>query len=88
MNNSTAYSLSALEQKNDFISRHNGPDAAAVNAMLKTIGAESLDELVRQTVPAKILLDEPLALSDACSEQDSLNYLKQFNSCRRSDGPV
>ena len=76
--NDSIHSLASLEQSDDFISRHNGPDESEVTAMLETIGAESLNELVRQTVPAKILLDEPLALSDACSEQDSLAYLKSL----------
>ena len=66
MNNTASQSLEALEQKDDFISRHNGPDQSEVTEMLSTIGAESLDELVRQTVPAKILLDKPLMLDDAC----------------------
>ena len=78
MNKSASQSLAAFEQKDDFISRHNGPDESEVTAMLGTIGADSVDELVRQTVPAKILLDEPLALDDACSEQDSLAYLQQL----------
>ncbi len=78
MNNSASHSLETLEQKNDFISRHNGPSESDVVAMLETIGAKSLDELVEQTVPSKILLDEPLSLDDACSEQDSLKYLKQL----------
>ena len=78
MSNLLPHSLAVLEQKDDFISRHNGPYESEVTAMLETVGAASLDELVRQTVPTKILLDEPLALSDACSEQDSLEYLKQL----------
>jgi len=78
MNESLRHSLTALEQKGDFISRHNGPDESEVAAMLDTIGAASLYELVRQTVPAKILLDEPLAMSDACSEQESLSYLQEL----------
>ena len=76
MNDSTPQSLAALEQSGDFISRHNGPDESEVADMLETVDAESLDELMRQTVPEKILLDEPLALSDACTEQESLKYLK------------
>jgi glycine dehydrogenase len=76
MNNTASQSLKALEQKDDFISRHNGPNQSEVTDMLSTMGAESLDELVRQTVPAKILLDKPLMLDDACSEQDSLAYLQ------------
>ena len=78
MKNSVPYSLTALEQKDDFISRHDGPNESEVTAMLSTIEAESLDELVRQTVPAKILLDGPLVMDDACSEQDSLAYLKEL----------
>ena len=78
MNNTASQSLEALEQKDDFISRHNGPDQSEVTDMLNAIGAESLDELVRQTVPAKILLDKPLMLDDACSEQDSLAYLQDL----------
>jgi len=78
MNNSVPHSLTVLEQKDDFISRHNGPDELEVAAMLASIDAQSLDELVQQTVPSKILLDEPLSLDDACSEQDSLEYLKQL----------
>ncbi|MGB1310124.1 MAG: aminomethyl-transferring glycine dehydrogenase subunit GcvPA, partial [Leucothrix sp.] len=76
MNKLVSQTLTTLEQRDDFITRHNGPDESEINRMLDTIGADSVDELVRQTVPAKILLDEPLALSDACTEQESLSYLK------------
>ncbi|PID46246.1 MAG: glycine dehydrogenase (aminomethyl-transferring) [Proteobacteria bacterium] len=76
MKNTVAHSLQTLEQHDDFISRHIGPSADDVQTMLSAIGVESLGELVRQTVPAGILLDEPLALGKACSEQQALANLR------------
>ena len=78
MNKTGLASLASLELKDDFISRHNGPNDADTQAMLETIGAENLDVLVRETVPEKILLDGPLALPEACSEQESLAYLQSL----------
>ncbi|MDP3439943.1 MAG: hypothetical protein Q8R95_10120, partial [Azonexus sp.] len=49
-------SLSELEQHNEFIDRHIGPCSAEMSAMLTTIGAGSLDQLIDQTVPAAIRL--------------------------------
>jgi glycine dehydrogenase len=48
--------------------------------MLKTIGVNSLDELIDQTVPAGIRLKKPLNLPAAKSEFDYLNTLKQTAS--------
>ena len=76
MKGSAPYSLQTLEQHDDFVRRHNGPRVQDVENMLSTIGADSLDDLVRQTVPEKILLDQGLALGDACSEQEALSSLK------------
>ena len=47
-------SLFELEQKTDFIRRHIGPGEEEVRALLATVGAESLDDLIEQTVPAAI----------------------------------
>ncbi|AFM17518.1 glycine dehydrogenase, decarboxylating [Mycolicibacterium chubuense NBB4] len=38
-----------------FVDRHIGPDAAAVETLLSTIGVESLDELAAKALPAGIL---------------------------------
>ena len=48
--------------------------------MLKTIGVNSLDELIGQTIPARIRLKNPLNLPAAKSEFDYLNMLKQTAS--------
>ena len=55
-------SLSALEQHDEFIGRHIGPCASEMAAMLATIGADSLDQLIDQTVPAAIRLPADLPL--------------------------
>jgi glycine dehydrogenase len=52
-----------LEPSDLFAPRHLGPSAADVAAMLATLGCDSLDALVEQTVPATIRLKKPLALS-------------------------
>ncbi len=60
-----------------FENRHNGPDAAQVVKMLKTVKAGSVDELIDQTVPANIRLKKPLNLPAAQTEQ---TFLKAFKS--------
>ncbi len=64
------------QQNTEFQRRHNGPDAANTQAMLQTIGVNSLDELIDQTVPAGIRLAEPLNTPAAISEFEYLNELK------------
>jgi len=64
------------QQNTEFQRRHNGPDAADTQAMLQTIGVNSLDELIDQTVPAGIRLAEPLNTPAAISEFEYLNELK------------
>ncbi|PWK77858.1 glycine dehydrogenase [Mucilaginibacter oryzae] len=63
-----------------FQSRHIAPSEADTAKMLKTIGVETLDELIGQTVPQKIRLTKPLNLPPAKSEFDYLNTLKQTAS--------
>jgi len=63
-----------------FQSRHIAPNEADTAKMLKTIGVNSLDELIAQTVPDRIRLKNPLNLPAAKSEFDYLNTLKQTAS--------
>jgi len=60
-----------------FESRHNAPDAAQIEAMLKTVKAPSVDELINQTVPSAIRLKKPLNLPPAQSEYEFLNNFKK-----------
>ena len=63
------------QQNNEFTRRHIGTIAHDTEAMLKTIGVESLDELIKRTIPASIRLHEPLKLPEAVSE---FTYLKEL----------
>ncbi|GGA71835.1 glycine dehydrogenase (decarboxylating) [Neiella marina] len=76
----TNASLSALEQKQDFIRRHIGPGADEQQAMLQQLGAESVDELIHQTVPNDIRLPAPLQIGEPKTEVEALNYLKTMAS--------
>ncbi|QIX61378.1 aminomethyl-transferring glycine dehydrogenase [Hymenobacter sp. BT18] len=61
-----------------FVDRHNGPDSAAVADMLRTIGVESIDQLIDETVPAAIRLKKPLNLPAALTERAFLAKFKQI----------
>jgi glycine dehydrogenase len=61
-----------------FQSRHIGPDRAARDAMLRTIGVASIDELIQQTIPSGIRLAEQLDLPQPDSEAAYLRRLTQI----------
>jgi glycine dehydrogenase len=61
-----------------FQSRHIGPDRAARDAMLRTIGVGSIDELIEQTIPSGIRLSAPLDLPAPDSEAGYLRRLAQI----------
>ncbi len=56
--------------------RHIGPSPAEIEAMLGVVGAESLDALIEETVPAAIRQRTPLAWGKALSEQAVLHRLR------------
>ncbi|MDR0775451.1 MAG: aminomethyl-transferring glycine dehydrogenase [Azonexus sp.] len=72
--------LSALEQRDEFIARHIGPNAAEISAMLAAIGAASLEELIAQTVPTAIRLPADLPLPAPRREHEALADLKSIAS--------
>jgi glycine dehydrogenase len=63
--------------------RHIGPRPAEVEAMLRAVGAGSLDELTEQTVPSSIRFDARLALPAALSESMTLAALRELASRNR-----
>src|SRR6187431_1423394 len=68
--------MSAIDPK-DFSRRHIGPSPDDVAAMLKTVGAASLDDLMAQTLPQTIRQKAPLDVGPALSEVDALEKLRQ-----------
>jgi glycine dehydrogenase len=65
-----------LNTQESFESRHQGKSEHDLQAMLKTIGADSLDTLINQTVPEQIRLQTPLNLPKAKSEAEFLADFK------------
>lgn len=63
-----------------FSHRHIGPRDQEIPGMLETIGVDSIDDLLKNTVPAAIRLDKPLRLPTAMSEVDYLNHLRKIGS--------
>ncbi|UAY51449.1 aminomethyl-transferring glycine dehydrogenase [Ferruginibacter albus] len=64
-------------QQNEFATRHIGPDEHETKEMLDTIGLQSIDELIKKTIPGSIRLKKGLALPAAVSEFEYLNELKK-----------
>ena len=60
----------------NFINRHNGPDANEVSQMLRAVGVSSIDELIDQTIPESIRLKNPLNLSRGINEYEYFNKIK------------
>ena len=68
-------------------SRHIGLTEQDQQQMLEVIGVKSVDELIAQTMPADILLEEPLDLDEPLTEQEHLNTvhdMAQKNQLYRS----
>ena len=53
-----------------FAQRHIGPRKSDLSKMLKTIGVNSIEQLIEETIPEDILLDKKLSLPKAMSEQE------------------
>ena len=67
------------QQSNEFIPRHIGINKSAEKEMLKTVGVDSLDALVSQTVPPGIRMKELPDLPPAMSEHDYLKHIKDVS---------
>ena len=59
-------------------SRHIGLNESEQQHMLDTIGVKSIDELIAQTMPSDILLDEPLDLDEPLTEQEHLSTMHKM----------
>ncbi|MEM9990538.1 MAG: aminomethyl-transferring glycine dehydrogenase [Bacteroidota bacterium] len=63
-----------------FVQRHIGPNEQELAQMLETIGVDSLDALIAQTIPDDIRLKTPLDIPEAMTEFSYLQELKQTAS--------
>src|SRR5690606_16648795 len=61
-----------------FALRHIGPREHDVRHMLDTIGVESIDQLIYETLPDDIRLKAPLDLAPAMTEYEYLNHIRKL----------
>ena len=66
--------------RDEFIYRHNSSMANDTEAMLKTIGVASLDQLIDETIPAHIRLKKRMDLPEALTEAELLAMLHKIAS--------
>ena len=71
-------SLNELESINDFVRRHIGPGPSQVQHMLDELGLDSLDALIRETVPNQLLSDRPLDLIVPVGENETISYIRRI----------
>ena len=63
-----------------FALRHIGPRENDVAHMLKTIGAETLDQLIDETIPSDIRLKSDLDLEPAMTEYEFANHIQKLGN--------
>ncbi len=68
--------LKDLEPGANFVARHIGPDEAERAAMLRLLGAGTLDEFIGEVVPAKIRSRRSLAIPPGKAERSAMSYLR------------
>jgi glycine dehydrogenase len=61
-----------------FALRHLGPRDHDLPKMLETIGVESLDQLINETIPADIRLKKPLELEHIMTEYEFANHIRSL----------
>ena len=66
------------DNSKEFIYRHIGPNKDEQAKMLNAVGYKSLDDLMKNTVPEKILLKNDLKIDTPLSENDALKKLKSI----------
>ncbi len=68
--------MNILKHPDHFVNRHIGPDKEEIEEMLQVIGVDSLEQLIKETIPSKIRLDNDLKLDEPLSEYKFLENLK------------
>ncbi len=70
--------MNNLEHPDKFVNRHIGPNDEEIKEMLEVIGISSLEELIAQTVPSQIRLNESPALGEPLTEYQFLEGLREI----------
>lgn len=83
VNSNAPVSLAQLEQTQDFIRRHIGPDEAQTQTMLNDMGVESVNALIDEIVPKNIRLAALPAIGNSKTEVQALADLKAVASLNK-----
>lgn len=78
--NSKGSEMISLKHPDNFVNRHIGPSETEINEMLKDCAVQSIDELIQQTIPKKIRLNNDIELQPALSEYDFINFIRNLSS--------
>jgi glycine dehydrogenase len=74
--------FSMMYHTDRFVNRHNGPSAAERQEMLSKIEADSLDQLIDQTIPPAIRLKKPLS-GEAMTEYEYHRHLREIAAANK-----
>ncbi len=66
-------------QNQEFTHRHIGPNEHETSEMLRTIGVDSMEDLIGRTVPAAIRMSKPLGIPAGVSEAAYLQEVKEIS---------
>ncbi|MBT3647528.1 MAG: aminomethyl-transferring glycine dehydrogenase [Flavobacteriales bacterium] len=67
-----------MNRHDSFQDRHIGPRIGETKEMLKTVGADSLDDLINQTIPESIRLSSELNLAEGLSEYEYSLHVQEL----------
>lgn len=71
-------SLAELTNSNEFIRRHIGPSESDQQAMLQSLGYNTMVDFISAVVPDNIRSENALALGEATTEQQALTELREI----------
>ena len=69
---------------NAFALRHIGPRENDIKEMLQTIGAESIEQLIYETIPSNIRLEKDLDLEDAMTEYEYSTHINNLSKLNKT----
>ena len=75
--------MTDLFEPDEFVRRHIGPDADGVRRMLDTVGADSIETLLDETLPPTIRSEGALDLAGGVPEREAIARLRDLASQNR-----
>jgi glycine dehydrogenase len=69
--------MKLFDHPDKFVNRHIGPSSEELDKMVKTCGADSIEQLIDETIPAQIRLKEELKIQSPVNEHIYIEDLKK-----------